>query len=122
LFDDLAVVVIYHFCDVRYKQRAEQAARRLTCLKIINGLDDAETAYQKYEDAVVTYAKEHLPTNYDVRYDYYGAKVITNDHGWKAPKIGLYAGDSPGRIMLFDNFVALQEYTEEKIKELENED
>lgn len=113
LFTDLSHVVIYHYADMLYKEKAKQAAKRLVKQGIITSLDDICAAYDQYEEMVIDYAKNHLPDDYDVTHDYWGAKCITNQKGWNAPKTNtLYAGDGQGQIMLFDGFQALKEYTE----------
>jgi hypothetical protein len=120
-FDDLAAVSIYHYCDCAIEKRAKAAAKRLAKAGVIKGLDDAATAYEKYEEMVVDYALDHLPEGYEVRHDYWGAKMISNDHGWRDPKSGLYAGDAMLRMMFFHNFKALEEYTNEKLELIQHE-
>lgn len=122
-FTDLARVSIYHFCDVEYEREAKLALSRLHGAGVISSLvleDVGEEAYAKYEAMVVEYALDHLPKGYELRRDYWGAKIISNDHGWSSPKTGLYAGDSMGRIMWFDSFAALKEYTERQLEIIPN--
>jgi len=114
-FDDLATVVIYHFADVCYEKPAKRAAQRLRRQGVINGITDAEAAYERYEAAVIEYAEEHLPSEYTLQYDYWGAKCYSNEKGWNSPKTGLFSGDSGGRIMFFDSHAALEQYTEKKL-------
>lgn len=116
LFDDLAAVAIYHFSDLLYEKRARRAAKRLVSRGVINDLKDAEKAYGLYEEMVVEHAKEHLPERYELRHDYWGAKMMSDNHGWSDPKTGLYQGDTIGRIMFFDNYAALEEYTQRQLE------
>lgn len=117
LFTALCKVVIYHYCDVRYKHEAESAAGRLAQVGVLRDVEDAEAAYTRYEEMVVAYALEHLPPGYATRHDYWGAKCVTNDHEWRAPKTHtLYAGDAPGRIMFFDDFAALADYAADHVE------
>lgn len=122
LFNDLANVVIYHYVDVRYEERAKESAKRLVEHGVKN-IDDINAAYEKYEDAVVDYALTFLPDGYDLTHDYWGAKCISNHKGWNAPKTGtLYAGDAYGQIMMFNNFDALVEYTNRIVEEIDNKE
>jgi hypothetical protein len=78
--------------------------------------DDAAKAYQKYEHMVLEYALDHLPNGFRKRHDYWGAVCVTDYDGENAPKTDtLYAGDSIGKIMLFDNFAALEAYTHSRL-------
>lgn len=123
-FTDYAHVSIYNFCDVMYKAKARAAAKRLFKAGLAsspNPTTIGEECYAKYEAMVVEYATEHLPKEYELRHDYYGAKCISNDHGWRAPKTGLYDGDSMGRIMWFDSHDALEQYTREKLDIIQHE-
>lgn len=120
LFTDLSHVVIYHYADVCYEAKAKAAAKRLKRQGVITGLDDADTAYEKYEEMVIDYAKDNLSDDYDMTYDYWGAKCFTKQKGWNAPKTNtLYAGDSQGRIMFFDGVEALKEYTALSVSQLQ---
>ena len=113
-FNDLAVIVIYHFADVCYEKQAQKAARRLKRQGLIAGIDDAESAYEQYEQAVIEYAQEHLPSDYTFQYDYWGAKCFSNQKGWSSPKTGFFSGDSGGRIMFFSEYAAMEQYTAKK--------
>jgi hypothetical protein len=115
LFNDLAAVSIYHFADVLYKTRAQRAARRLARQGFISNINDAETAYRQYEEAVIEYALANLPGDYKARHDYWGARCISNAKTMNAPRQSLFAGDNIGRIMLFDSFKALEQYTQDKV-------
>lgn len=106
-FTDLATIVIYHYCDCTYKPLAIKAAKRLNV-----DPEDGEAAYERYENFVIEYALDRLPNGFHVRHDYWGAKIISNYTGERAPKTGCFAGDNPGRIMLFEDFAALKEYTD----------
>jgi hypothetical protein len=115
VFNDLASVSIFHFCDVLYKDKAIQAAKRLVKLGMIESLDDAENAYSQYEKMVVDYVQERIP-ELKRTYDYYGAVCLSDHQGWNAPKQAPFAGDSQARIMWFDDFSALKEYTGDQMK------
>jgi hypothetical protein len=121
VFNDLAIVAIYHYADCNVEPQARKAARRLKKLGIITGIDDADTAYENYEEKVIEYATEHLPNRFNLQYDYWGAKCISDHKGWNATKNGLYAGDSMGRIMFFSSFEALKQYTQQKLDLIQHE-
>jgi len=117
LFNALCDVVIYHYCDVCRKAGSEdsESAKMLVQTGYMDDTDDAAKAYQKYEHMVLEYALDHLPNGFRKRYDYWGAVCVTDYDGENAPKTDtLYAGDSIGKIMLFDNFAALEAYTQER--------
>lgn len=121
IFNDLATVAIYHYVDCSIEKKAKQAAQRLKQLGIITGIEDADTAYVKYEEKVVEYATKHLPNSFSLQCDYWGAKCFSDHKGWRSTKHGLYAGDSIGRIMFFDSFQSLKEYTQEKLNIIQHE-
>lgn len=117
-FNHLAAIAIYHYCDVLYKEQAKKAAKALN----LGHFDDQETgqkAYKEYEKLVTEYAEEHLPKEYTLQFDFWGAKCYSNHKGQHATKSGFYSGDSQGRIMFFDNFDALKQYTEQTLAEIE---
>lgn len=117
-FNDLCKVVIYHYADCM--EHATASAKRLVKAGIMTDTDDASSAYDDYQTKVIDYAKDHLPKGWDVTHDYWGAKCFALNPKWAAPKEGtLFAGDKSGYIMFFDSFQALEEYTKEKVKELE---
>lgn len=117
-FDDLCKVVVYHQADCCVK--AGGATRRLIKSKVMEDAQDWEAAYKKYEEAVLEYAKDQLPEDWDITHDYWGAKCLFPNPGWNAPKSGtLFAGDKSGFIMFFENFQALKEYTERCLNDIE---
>lgn len=120
LFNDLATLSIFHYVDVATKKKAKEAAKRLFKKnKIVSEVgNDAENAYSQYEALVIEYAEDNLPKDYKLCNDYYGAKCFSNAPGWNAPKTGLFSGDSHDRIMFFENFEAMEQYTKEKVAEL----
>ncbi len=118
-FTDYAVVSIYHFCDVGYRAKAKAAAKRLFAAGLVGSADVeeiGEECYQKYEALVVEHATENLPKGWELRRDYWGAKIMSDNHGWRDPKTGLYGGDSIGRIMWFDTLEAMEEYTQHQLE------
>jgi hypothetical protein len=121
LFNALCDVVIYHYCDVCRKAGSEdsESAKMLVQTGYMDDTDDAAKAYQKYEDMVLEYALDHLPNGFRKRHDYWGAVCVTDYDGENAPKTDtLYAGDAIGKIMLFDNFAALEAYTQERCSDV----
>lgn len=123
IFNALAQVVIYHYADVCYKEKAQKAARYLKRHKLINSIDnidDAEEAYTQYDEMLTEYVKDKLPEEYKVQADYWGAKCFSNkNHNIKD---GWYAGSSSAyRFMFFNSFEALEEYTNEKLEIIQQE-
>lgn len=122
LFDDLCPVVIYHYCDVLYKKKAEKALPRLLEKNIMDSMEDGDKAYEQYEKMVLAYVEDALPSRFKMRYDYWGAKVITDDTQRNAPKTGYFAGDNCGRIMFFDGYSAMAEYTKDIVNRIQQQE
>lgn len=127
-FNALCDVVIYHFCDCMRK--SGKSAKLLVKQGVMEDADDGEAAYTAYDEAVTEYMLDHLPDGFHRTYDYWGAPCITNAS--YTPKSDtdnpdgrvFAAGDTGGRIMFFDNFAALEEYTQdciERIAEVEEQ-
>ena len=117
LFDALCDLCIYHYCDLRRPKTvgARKFAQSVRLLKqhgIIEDREDAGSVWERYDGMVEEYALDQLP-GHIARYDYWGAKIITNDTGWNSPKTGLFAGDSAGHYMFFDSFEAMEQYANE---------
>ena len=128
LFNALCKVVIYNFCDLCQNKGLNEAIQLLIEQGVMRNNDDIESAYTRYDEFVVEHALVELPEGYSRRHDYWGAPCITNVTGWNAPKgdhpekeqRSFFAGDST-RIMFFADFAALQEYTEDVLKRIDNE-
>ena len=126
-FDALCKVVIYHFCDLMQTDGLNDAVKLLIDQKVMEDEEDAEAAYTEYDELVCEYMLGHLPDGFSRRHDYWGAPCITNVQTWNAPKHDnpdnpngrvFAAGDST-RIMFFESFLAMQEYTQEKLETIE---
>ena len=120
LFNALCDLVIYHFADVLRPEKTGSrkfaaSVKLLVDRGIITGQDDTGSAQERYEEMVCEYALERLPDSFHRAYDYWGAACISDKD--KGIKDGLYAGDSHGQIMFFDDFDALEEYTNDKLVE-----
>lgn len=114
LFDHLCNIVLYHYADVCYKDKAISSNEILIAEGTLRENEDDdegmdhENAYELYERMVIEFANEALPANYELTYDYWGAKCFsTKGHGTRT---GYFDGSGCGRIMWFTCWQAMIEY------------
>lgn len=121
-------LAIYHFADLCYS--GKQAQRLLMKAKLgpwdkeeFSSKEDQEQEYaawalDQYKDIMREHVAEHWPEEWQWTADYWGAKGLFKNPGWNAPKSGgHYVGDACGQMAWFDSMEALEEYTEDALKE-----
>lgn len=127
LKDAICVLMVYHFADVYYKARAEKAFRRLKKCSVVpeelhslkkEDSDVAAWVDEKYGEILDDHVRDHWPEGYSWTHDFWGAKCWFYKPGWDAPQGGgYYTGDSQGMPKMFSCWDAVEEYTQESLKE-----
>ena len=132
LFNALAVAYIYSNVDLDWPNRIghQKWKQHLKTLQENNigdwnpeekVFDNLGEVNDRYHEMVEEYALGRLPDNYHSTYDYWGAKVITDQpHGTRHQDY-VYAGGDMGELASFDDYAALVEYTDEVLQEIENQ-
>jgi hypothetical protein len=120
LFNALCDLQIYHYCDCLRPEKVGQekfdaSVALLVERGIIEDQDDAGTVWERYDAMVEEFALDVMPSGFASRHDYWGAKIISDDTGWNAPKEGLFTGDDSGHFMYFEDYAALVEYASDQL-------
>lgn len=128
-FRAAALLNIYHFADLAYpgvreKGERDRLFRILREAGHLGGCRDAEDCAgpvnSLYCGWVEEYAASVLPEEWQPRYDYWGAKCFSDNHGWNDPKTGtILAGDGSSQYLFCSDLQALKEYLERRMGELE---
>lgn len=124
LFNALCDLMIYHYADLcRPKKHLRKFSNSVALLKrygIIKHREDTGTLREQYDKLLEEYVTETLPAAYRPDHDYWGAKCIRL-FGQSGKLPTMYAGDTCGFYMFFDNFAALEEYTTRMLEKIDHE-
>lgn len=127
-FDALALLYVYHWHDLAYpavktpKKRNDKLriAQDHGLLCEFDSIDDdgaAQVVMDLYNETMTEYLESVAPDGWEVRFDYWGARCLSNATGWSAPRTGTwFSGESSGHFAAFDSALALRQYTEEFIE------
>lgn len=127
LFNAICSVYIYHSCDLDWPNKIGNKKFDSHVVTVISAglgnwdaenkeLDDLEKLTDKYNEMLEEYVSEHFPDTYKPTYDYWGAKAITDQPNGTRKCGYMFAGDTSGHYTFFEDFAALEEYTQEAIE------